>query len=130
MKTQTLFTGDEMQQSRRTFLAGAVFTLASLPLLAMLGRSFAAFGAEAGLGPLSPDDTTAKALGFCLNADQPTKQCATRKTKDKQGQYCTLCQLYTKFQGSGKDEMGKCIVLTKGLVPAHGWCSSWVKRPS
>ena len=119
-----------MGHSRRKFLRAAALSLASLPLFAGLGRISTAFGADADLPPVKPDDSTAKSLSFCLDADKPTAQCAVRKSKDKKDQYCRGCQLYTKVKGEGKKELGKCLVMSTGLVPANGWCNSWVKRPT
>lgn len=119
-----------MSSSRRSFLKVAAWSLVSLPLFAGLGWVSRAFAADADLPPVSADDPTAKALSFCLDANKPTAQCALRKGKDKKDQYCRGCQLYTKVKGEGKAEMGKCVVLAKGLVPGDGWCNSWVQRPS
>lgn len=119
-----------MQQSRRIFIKWVGVSLASLPFFAGAGGISKVLAAGPELPPLKPTDPTAKSLGFCLNAKKPNAQCIDRKAADKKDQFCSGCQLYTKVKGDGATEMGKCLVLTAGLVPAGGWCKSWVKRPT
>lgn len=104
-------------------------TLATLPLASSFLKGSVAQAADA--PPLAKEsDPQPKSLGYCSNADKPTKQCADRKAKDKKDQYCRNCQLYTKLSGEGKSEVGKCMLIPANSVTAIAWCKSWVKKPA
>lgn len=117
-----------MNSSRRNFLKITGITLATLPLTSSLLKGTAAQAADAPLAKES--DAQPKSLGYCTNADKPSKQCADRKAKDKKDQYCRNCQLYTKLSGEGKSEVGKCMLMPANSVAAAAWCKSWVKKPA
>lgn len=117
-----------MNPSRRSFLKLSGLSLASIPFLGGLLTSTLAFADAPPL--VKESDAMPKSLGFCANADKPTKQCGDRKAKDRKDQYCHNCQLYTKLQGEGKTEQGKCLLMPANSVPGSGWCKSWVKKPA
>jgi hypothetical protein len=119
-----------MNSSRRNFLKMGTVALVSTTVLSSLFKTQPAHSADAPALPLAKEsDAMAKSLGFCPNADKPSKQCADRKAKEKKDQYCHSCQLYTKLSGEGKTEVGKCMLMVKNSVPANGWCKSWVQKP-
>lgn len=117
-----------MNSSRRNFLKMGGLALATATLIPSIFKTSPAIAAD--LLPLKESDAMAKSLGYCPNADKPTKQCADRKAKDKKDNYCHNCQLYTKISGEGKTEIGKCMLMPKNSVPGVAWCKSWVKKPS
>ena len=119
-----------MNESRRSFLKLAAVTLASIPFAGKLLQSSPALAADADLPMASEKEEPAKSLKFCSNADKPSKNCAVRKDKAKDGQYCYSCQLFQKISGEGKKANGKCLVMVKNRVPGNGWCNSWVKNPA
>lgn len=88
--------------SRRSLLKG----IAVMPLAAAMGY---AGSAQAAL--VTPDDATAKALGYVENS-------AT------DGQNCANCALY---QG-GSAPQGGCPIFAGKEVKATGWCKSWAKK--
>lgn len=118
-----------MNSSRRSFLKITGITLASIPLAGSFLNAPRARAADA-TPPLAKDsDAQPKSLGYCSDADKPTKQCGDRKNKDKKDQFCRNCQLYTKLSGEGKNEVGKCLLMPANSVHAGAWCKSWVKKP-
>jgi hypothetical protein len=101
--------------SRRKFLSGAVAGAALIPLVSLDSRN--ARAAER----VSPDDPTAKALGYVENA-------ANADRKDKAGvpgdqQNCTNCSLYM-----GEGEYAPCTLFQGREVAGAGWCSAWVPK--
>lgn len=120
-----------MDTSRRSFLKMGGLTLAALPfansLLSGLTTSEAHAAAPA-LPECKETDPMAKSLKYIPHADKAPKG-NPRAAKDKAGQYCNNCQLYTKGSGEKEKEVGKCLVIPKCQVHAIGWCQSWVKKP-
>lgn len=103
--------------SRRKFLRGAVAGAALIPLVSLDSRS--ARAAER----VTPDDPTAKALGYVENA-------ADADRKDKAGvpgdqQHCANCSL---FMGDASSEYAPCTLFQGREVAASGWCSAWVPK--
>jgi len=104
--------------NRREFLKKSL-SLAAVPaILALSGKLFAqekkkkskdAAPAAAATGFVSPEEPSAKALGYIEKTKDPKKNCAN-------------CILY---QACGKPK-GPCQVLIgKGDVKAEGYCNSW-----
>lgn len=106
-------------------------TLAALPfansLLSGLSTAGEAYAADA-VPECKETDPMPKSLKYVGNADKAPKG-NPRAAKDKAGQYCRTCQLYTKGSGEKDKEVGKCLVIPKCQVHAIGWCQSWVKKP-
>lgn len=119
-----------MSISRRSFLKYTAVTMAAIPMLARL-VPFSGTALAAEELPLAKEtEEPAKSLKFCPNADQPSKNCAARKAKDKKDQYCYNCQLYSQPTGDKKAGKGKCMIMPKNSVPGSAWCQSWVKNPA
>ncbi|MCO5143595.1 MAG: high-potential iron-sulfur protein [Oligoflexia bacterium] len=118
-----------MKLNRRDFIKWTTISAVAIPLAHQLGgNSFSARAAD-GLPLIKEDDPMAKNLKYCENADKPTKQCADRKKKERNSQYCNNCQLYTKVSGANDNETGKCMIMPKNSVKGKAWCMSWVKKP-
>ena len=94
--------------SRRRFLTIAGAGVAALPLAGLVRVQTVGAGE---MPKLSPDDPTAKALGYIhasTMADQKCNNCNFWQGGDAQWGGCTLFP--------GKD------------VNAQGWCKSWIKK--
>ncbi len=78
--------------------------------------------AQAGAGPLDPQDPQAVALGYVADA---TKVDKTKYPKYAAPQACGNCALY---QGAAGAATGPCPIYQNKLVPAKGWCSAYVKK--
>ena len=54
-----------------------------------------------------------------------------RRAKARQDSkaYCRNCTEYTRLGTIGADDVGRCNLLTGGVVRSRGWCSSWVMNP-
>jgi hypothetical protein len=120
-----------MQQSRRSFLKWSGAALMALPFASAIlpGVSHGKPGKAADLPPLKESEPMAKSLKYCEDGDKPSAACPERRNKDKRGQHCYNCQLYTKLRGEKKTEVGKCLLFPKNTVTGPGWCMSWVKKP-
>lgn len=116
-----------MNESRRNFLKVGGIALAAFAVMPKFLSSTPAHAEDLPLAKES--DAMPKSLGYCPDANKPTKQCADRKAKEKKDQFCHNCQLYTKSSGDGAKEIGKCMLMPKNTVPGNGWCKSWVKKP-
>jgi len=78
--------------------------------------------AAADLPHLSPDDPTAKALGYTDNASKvDTKRYATYAA----GQKCSTCM---QAKGNPGDAWLSCNIFAGKAVNANGWCQVWVKK--
>lgn len=93
------------EPERRRALRLALSSIAAVPFAAALLRSRAQAAEK-----VDPNGSMAKALQF------------TEKSTTK-GQTCSGCQFY---QGTG--DSAPCIVFTGKIVPAGGWCKSWVAK--
>ncbi|MCO5143038.1 MAG: high-potential iron-sulfur protein [Oligoflexia bacterium] len=114
--------------NRRSFLKSSSIAVAGLAVSQSIFSKFS-FAETKELPLAKESDAVAKQLKYCEDADKPSKNCETRKAKDKKDQYCHGCQLYTKTAGEGKTEKGKCMIMPANLVAGKGWCMSWVKKP-
>lgn len=104
-------------QARRRFLKIAVVGAAVAPLAAALLPRLA----RADDPHLSPDDPTAKALGY-------TEDAATAKSNGafKPGSNCSACQF---FQGHQEMPYAACTLFPGKVVSSKGWCASFTKKP-
>jgi hypothetical protein len=100
------------QPARRRFIKIAVVGVAAAPL----GTGFRPGTAHA-QAMVNPSSPTAQALNFVTDASKSTVR------KDAKSR-CDNCNFYT-VKTAGPD--GSCAVLG-GLVPAAGWCTSWVAK--
>jgi hypothetical protein len=76
----------------------------------------------ADLPHLTPDDPTAKALGYHDDAKTvDSKQFASFQ----QGQTCSTC---LQLQGSPGQDWRPCNIFPGKVVNANGWCQVWVKK--
>jgi len=76
----------------------------------------------ADLPHLTPDDPTAKALGYRDDAKTvDSKQFATYKPD----QTCSTCQ---QLQGAAGQPWRPCTIFPGKAVNANGWCQVWVKK--
>jgi hypothetical protein len=72
----------------------------------------------ADLPHVSPDDPTAKALGYVEDA------ATTKDAKHKAGDVCSNCQFYS----GGASGYGPCQLFPGKSVNAKGWCVSHSKK--
>lgn len=104
---------------RRTFLKVAVLGAVAVPAAAVLQKA----QADAPLPTLDPNDPTAKALGFVIDA---TKVDAKANPTYKAGQKCANC---LQFQGKATDKMAACNLFPGKQVSSAGWCKVWAQKP-
>jgi hypothetical protein len=104
--------------SRRRFLSLSALA-AAVPASMLLGTVRAA---DAALPHLSPDDATAKSLGYVENS---SKLDAKTEPTFKAGSACASCAL---FQGKPGDAYGPCAVFAGKAVSSKGWCKSYAKK--
>jgi hypothetical protein len=100
------------QPARRRFIKLAVAGAAATPLANALLA-----GSAHAQTYVSETNPTAKALNFVHDGAKSTLR------KDAKHR-CDNCNFYT-VKTAGKD--GNCTIL-QGLVPAAGWCTSWVAK--
>jgi hypothetical protein len=97
--------------------------LKSFALLCGAGALGAERGAQAAELPhLSPQDPTAKALGYTEDAKGVD---AKKYPTYKAGQTCSTC---LQLQGSPGDAYRPCNIFAGKAVNANGWCQVWVKK--
>jgi hypothetical protein len=108
---------DPTSMSRRNALKGFVLLCGAAGALGQATETQAA-----DLPHLTPDDPTAKALGYHMDA----------KTVDKKtyatyadGQMCGTC---AQYQGKPGDAFGGCNIFAGKAVSSKGWCSVWAKK--
>jgi hypothetical protein len=71
---------------------------------------------------LSPDDPTAKALGY----HEEAKTVEPKKYPTYvAGQMCSNCQ---QLQGTAGEAYRPCNIFAGRVVNANGWCQVWVKK--
>ena len=86
----------------------------------VLNRTRQAQAAE--LPHLTPDDPTAKALGY---EDDAAKVDPKQNPTYKAGQACHTC---AQLQGSEGQAWRPCNIFAGKLVNSNGWCRVWVKK--
>lgn len=121
---------NQSKLNRRSLLlaatTGAVLAPAVVQLLS--SQAFAAGEVVDESKMVKSSDPVATALKY---VDDHTK---AKDQKEKQGvkpadQKCSGCMLYAA-QGKLKNgkEVGKCTMITAGLVYGNGYCNSWTKK--
>jgi hypothetical protein len=103
--------------SRRDALKGFVLLCGAT---GALSTACAAQAAE--LPHLSPDDPTAKALGYIEDAKGVDKK---KFATYADGQQCKNCQQYL---GKSSDAYAGCNIFAGKAVNANGWCQAWIKK--
>jgi hypothetical protein len=103
--------------SRRDALKGFVLLCGAGAALGPVQRAQAA-----DLPHLSPDDPTAKALGYTENAKGVDKK---KFATYAPGQQCSTCM---QFQGKAGEAYAGCNIFAGKAVNANGWCQVWVKK--
>ena len=102
---------------RRRFLGQIALGAAMLPLLGLPPAQ------AADLPHLSPDDPTAKALGYVNDASQLTAQ---KEPTFKAGSQCSKCALFQPATASG-DWAGRGAFPGKA-VNKNGWCRAFAAK--
>ncbi len=102
-----------INQSRRRFLVLAATGTAGMVLCT-------GAGAAADLPHLSPDDPTAKALGYVEDA---AKINPAAEATFKKGSACASCALYQADKAKGG--YGPCGAFAGKAVNAKGWCRAY-----
>jgi len=105
--------------SRRAVVKGGLIAGACIPAMGLMANTAAAAGAPA----LDPNDPTAKALGFVMNA---AKVDAAANPTYKPTQKCDTC---AQYQGKAGDASGPCTIFGGKSVPKGGWCKVWAQKP-
>ena len=103
---------------RRSFLKAAVLGAVSVQAISVAQRAEAA-----AMPALDPNDATAKALGYIVDAKK-----VDTKTRPmyKPGQHCGNC---VQFVGKATDAEGGCNLFAGKSVKGAGWCSVWAQKP-
>lgn len=100
----------KLAMDRRGFLQAGVTSAAALPVIAGV------FGARTARAEELVTEIEANKV--MVQSLQYTNQ------STKEGQHCSLCQLYTP----GENGTGKCQLFPQGLVNENGWCMSFAKK--
>lgn len=103
------------QFDRRQFLKVAAGSAAA----AVAGGTLFAGTADA-QQKLTPDDATAKALGYVEDATK------TSSASHKAGTHCGSCALYQTT--AAKDGYAPCGAFGGKLVAEKGWCMAWAPK--
>jgi hypothetical protein len=105
-----------VSHDRRRFLGRIVAGAAVLPFLTMAPAQ------AADLPHLSPDDPTAKALGYTNDA---SKIDAKTETAFKAGSKCSGCALFT---APASGDWGACGAFAGKAVNKNGWCRAYAAK--
>jgi len=97
-------------ESRRRFLKVAAGASAAVAIMGGLPR----FARAADLPAVTPDDPTAKALGYVEDGSK------SADSKHKAGDDCANCQFYS----GGPAGRGPCQLFPGKSVNSKGWCVS------
>jgi hypothetical protein len=118
-------------KTRRAVIAkgalGAVAAACSgLPLRALAQRARRQSRPEEESGTPSgekvqPNDPFAQSVKYVENAAEAPSGVR------KEDQFCHNCQFY---QGDQQQPLAPCMIFMNKLVPAEGWCSTWVMKGS
>ena len=95
---------------RRKFLAGAALGAVALPFI---GKIFSAESFAADCKEVDAKNPVASALKYVSKSPN----------KDK---VCSNCVQFKEEKGC--PNMGKCTMITAGLVTKGGYCNSWAKK--
>ncbi len=96
---------------RRKFLAGAGATFIALPFLGKILSSTETFAADC--KEVDAKNPVANALKYVSKSPDPKKLCSNC-VQFKEEKSCP--------------NMGKCTMITAGLVNKGGYCNSWAKK--
>lgn len=110
----------QCNDDRRRFLQLSLLGVGSAAVLGSLPKSARA----ADLPHLTPDDATAKALGY---VEDTTKADSAKFPNHKPSQECLNCNFY---QGTAGAEFGPCTLFPGKAVHSKGWCSAYVVKPA
>ena len=115
---------EEQEFTRRKFISTTAKTVATIPVVALLGEQ--ALGEEAGAAAkLDESNPTAVALGYKHDAnDVDVDRFAKRATEEGKKQFCDNCLHY---KPSDEEGWGPCAIFPGFNVAAKGWCNVWVK---
>ena len=115
---------EEQEFSRRRFISTTAKTVATIPVVTLLGGR--AFGEEAAaLAKLDESNPTANALGYRHDAnDVDVDRFAKRATEEGKKQFCDNCLHY---KTSDEEGWGPCAIFPGFKVAAKGWCNVWVQ---
>ncbi|MFI4981725.1 MAG: high-potential iron-sulfur protein [Nevskiales bacterium] len=102
-----------VSSDRRRFLSRIALGAAALPLLRLTSAQ------AADLPHLSPDDPTAKALGYTLDASKIDPK---KETAFKAGSHCGGCALFT---APASGDFGACGAFSGKAVNKGGWCRAY-----
>jgi High potential iron-sulfur protein len=108
---------ESSSMSRRDALKGFVLLCGAAGALGSTRQAQAA-----DLPHLSPEDPTAKALGYHEDAKTVEKK---KFATYVAGQSCSTC---LQFQGKPGDAYAGCNIFAGKAVNANGWCQVWVKK--
>ncbi len=114
---------EEQKISRRKFISTTSRTLATIPVVAVLGEP--AFGEQAGAtAKLDETNPTAVALGYRHDANEvDVGRFAKRASEEGKKQFCDNCLHY---KSSDEEGWGPCAIFPGFAVAAKGWCNVWV----
>ena len=114
----------EQKISRRKFLSTTSRTVATIPVVTVLGGR--AFGEEAGAAAkLDESNPTAAALGYRHDANEvDVDRFAKRASEEGKKQFCDNCLHY---KPSAEEGWGPCAIFPGFVVAEKGWCNVWVK---
>ena len=117
---------EEQKISRRKFVSTTTGTLATIPLITILGER-RAFGEDAAaMAKLDESNPTAVALGYKHDADDvDVDRFAKRATEEGKKQFCDNCLHYKPSEEEGWGPLRDLPGIQ--VVAAKGWCNVWVK---
>ena len=114
---------EEQKISRRKFISTTTKTIATIPVVAVLGER--AVGGEA-TARLDESNPTAIALGYRHDADEvDVDRFPKRASEEGKTQFCDNCLHYKPSQD--EEGWGPCAIFPGFNVAAKGWCNVWVK---
>ena len=105
-----------VSSDRRRFLSRLALGAAALPLLRVAPAQ------AADLPHLTPDDPTAKALGFTTDASKIDPK---KETAFKAGSHCGSCALFT---APASGDWGACGAFSGKSVDQGGWCRAYAAK--
>ena len=108
----------QSKYSRRAIVKGGLIASALASTASLLTTTAHA----AALPALDPNDPTAKALGFVVDAG---KVDAAANATFKPTQKCSNC---AQFQGKPGEASAACNIFPGKSVPAKGWCKVWAQK--
>ena len=116
---------EEQEFTRRKFISTTAKTVATIPVVALLGER--ALGEEAAAAAkLDESNPTAVALGYKHDAnDVDVDRFPKRASEEGKTQFCDNCLHYKP--SPDEEGWGPCAIFPGFNVAAKGWCNVWVK---